>query len=100
MSDPPKDSNVVSLGLEAQMAIARGLREWYQHVLEEGIPEHLRGGLAKLLSTEQPQSCSSDEVIRSAPAEERPAPSDSAEEPKADPATGPPSEPPKPTDAP
>jgi hypothetical protein len=62
MTDPPDDSKVVRLGREDQMAIARGLRDWYQHVLDEGIPEHLKEGLAKLLSTELPQARSSDDA--------------------------------------
>jgi hypothetical protein len=62
MTDPPDDPKVVRLGREDRMAIARGLRDWYQHVVDEGIPEHLEDGLAKLLSTELPQAPSSGQV--------------------------------------
>jgi hypothetical protein len=55
MTDPPDDSKVVRLGREDQMAIARGLRDWYQHVVDEGIPEHMQAGLAKLFSAELSQ---------------------------------------------
>jgi hypothetical protein len=75
MTDPPDDSKVVRLGREDQMAIARGLRDWYQHVVDEGIPEHLKEGLARLLSAERPQ----------APSSEKAAGLDDAEEPATDP---------------
>jgi len=79
MTDPPDDSKVVRLGREDQMAIARGLRDWYQHVVDEGIPEHLKEGMAKLLSTEPPQARSSDDAAGAAGTDSGP---DRAEEPR------------------
>jgi hypothetical protein len=66
MTEPPDDSNVVRLGREERTAIARGLRDWYQHVVDEGIPEHLKKGLARLLSSERLQSRSTDTAARPA----------------------------------
>jgi hypothetical protein len=82
MTDPPDDSKVVRLGREDQMAIARGLRDWYQHVVDEGIPEHLKEGLARLLSAERPQAPPSDKA----------AGRDRAEEPETHPEAEPPPE--------
>ena len=56
MIDPPEDPDVVRLGREEQKAIARGLREWYQHVVDEGIPEHMKARLEEMLSGEQSQA--------------------------------------------
>jgi hypothetical protein len=94
MIDPPDDSKVVRLGREDQMAIARGLREWYQHVVDEGIPEHMQEGLAKLLSTELPQARSSDNAAGVAGTDLGPDRAEEArsEEPKADPEGAPPPE--------
>lgn len=89
MTNPPDDPKLVRLGREDQMAIARGLREWYQHVVDEGIPEHLKDGFAKLLSTELPQAHSSDQAAGSAGTDGEP---DRAEEPTADPEAEPPPE--------
>jgi hypothetical protein len=92
MTDPPDDAKVVRLGREEQMAIARGLRDWYQHVVDEGIPEHLKAGLAKLLSPELPQARSSDNSAGVGGTDLGP---DRAEEPKmAEPKTDPEGEPP------
>jgi Anti-sigma factor NepR len=82
MTDPPDDSNVVRLGREEQIAIARGLRDWYQHVVDEGIPERMREGLERLLSAERSQAHSSDQATGAAGADTGP---ERAEEPKADP---------------
>ena len=37
----PKPTNVVSLGHREQVGIAEGLRKMYQHIVDEGVPEHL-----------------------------------------------------------
>ena len=39
--------NVVRLGCAEQAAIAEELREYWQHVVDEGVPEHLRGLIAR-----------------------------------------------------
>ncbi len=43
--EPPSGAcsptNVVNLGREMQVAIAEGLRRYYQHIVDEGVPEHL-----------------------------------------------------------
>lgn len=38
-----RDDNVVRLGCAEQAAIADELRQYWQHVVDEGVPEHLRG---------------------------------------------------------
>ena len=85
MIDPPGNSKGARLGREERRAIARGLREWYQHVVDEGIPEQLQQKLAKLLSKELPGS--PDQAARSVGMHGQP---DRTEEPGGDePPTGP-----------
>jgi hypothetical protein len=38
-----RGDNVVRLGCAEQAAIADELRGYWQHVVDEGVPEHLRG---------------------------------------------------------
>jgi hypothetical protein len=38
-----RGDNVVRLGCAAQAAIAEELRRHWQYVVDEGVPEHLRG---------------------------------------------------------
>jgi hypothetical protein len=38
-----RGDNVVRLGCAEQAAIADELRQYWQHVVDEGVPEHLRG---------------------------------------------------------
>jgi hypothetical protein len=38
-----RGDNVVRLGCAEQAAIADELRRYWQHVVDEGVPEHLRG---------------------------------------------------------
>jgi hypothetical protein len=38
-----RGDNVVRLGCAEQAAIADELRRYWQHVVDEGLPEHLRG---------------------------------------------------------
>jgi hypothetical protein len=38
-----QSDNVVRLGCAEQAAIAEELRQYWQHVVDEGVPEHLRG---------------------------------------------------------
>ena len=38
-----RGDNVVRLGCAEQAAIAEELRQYWQHVIDEGVPEHLRG---------------------------------------------------------
>jgi hypothetical protein len=38
-----RSDNVVRLGCAEQAAIADELRRYWQHVVDEGVPEHLRG---------------------------------------------------------
>jgi hypothetical protein len=38
-----RGDNVVRLGCAEQAAIAEELRRHWQHVVDEGVPEHLRG---------------------------------------------------------
>jgi hypothetical protein len=39
---PGQGDNVVRLGCAEQAAIAEELRRHWQHIVEEGVPEHLR----------------------------------------------------------
>ena len=57
-----RGDNVVRLGCAEQAAIAEELREYWQHVVEEGVPEHLRGLIARFPSEIYPQ----DEKARGA----------------------------------
>jgi hypothetical protein len=38
-----QSDNVVRLGCAEQAAIAEELRQYWQHVVDEGVPDHLRG---------------------------------------------------------
>ena len=38
-----RSDNVVRLGCAEQAAIADELRRYWQHVVDEGVPEHMRG---------------------------------------------------------
>jgi hypothetical protein len=38
-----QSDNVVRLGCAEQATIAEELRQYWQHVVDEGVPEHLRG---------------------------------------------------------
>jgi anti-sigma factor NepR-like protein len=42
-----RSDNVVRLGCAEQAAIAEELRQHWQHVVDEGVPEHLLGLIAK-----------------------------------------------------
>jgi hypothetical protein len=39
---PGQGDNVVRLGCAEQAAIAEDLRRHWQHIIDEGVPEHLR----------------------------------------------------------
>jgi hypothetical protein len=40
-SDGEPPGNVVWLGREVQVAIARGLVDWWEELLDDEVPEHL-----------------------------------------------------------
>jgi len=42
-----RSDNVVRLGCAEQGAIAEELRQYWQHVVDEGVPEHLRRVIAR-----------------------------------------------------
>jgi hypothetical protein len=42
-----RGDNVVRLGCAEQAAIAEELRQYWQHVVDEGVPDHLRGLIAR-----------------------------------------------------
>jgi hypothetical protein len=44
---PGRGDNVVRLGCAEQAAIAEELRQYWQHVVDEGVPDHLRGLIAR-----------------------------------------------------
>jgi hypothetical protein len=42
-----RSDNVVRLGCAEQAAIAEELRQYWQHVVDEGVSEHLQGLIAR-----------------------------------------------------
>ena len=51
-----RSDNVVRLGCAEQAAIADELRRYWQHVVDEGVPEHLRGVVLRFAASNKTEA--------------------------------------------